>query len=174
MKKKLKYLIVIIISFILILAICKLFFFIHEKRTIKDRTSQMPEFEMKTIHEMLFTKENIDRAYPILFLYFNSECDYCLIEIKEIVRNIEKFENIRIFLVSSESVQRILTFQTINNLDNYHNITFLSDYQNSFPDIFNVRLLPSSLVYDKSGKLILRVDGAVRADYLLEKMNCLQ
>lgn len=141
------------------------------KKTQAMRVAYIPPFELKTTFGETFTNKDLKASLPVVFFYFNSECDFCQVEIQDVLQNIKKFENIQLVFVSFESIQNIILFQVTYKLDIYDNVIFLSDYKNNFSETFGVKGLPSSLVYNKNGKLVSKNNGAVSVDYLLKSLN---
>jgi len=141
------------------------------KKKQTEKLEHIPVFKLKSTSGKYFTNKDIKGSVPVVFFYFNSECDFCLIEIQEIVKNIKRFNSIQLIFVSFEPIQKIIMFQATCKLDGYNNIAFLSDYKNIFSETFGVKTLPSSLVYNKYGKLVSRNNGAVKVNYLLKALK---
>jgi peroxiredoxin len=142
----------------------------NHKRYQAEKIMHIPAFEFKSTMGGMFTNTNLRKDMPTVFLYFNTECDFCQAEIQDIVSNIQKFNNIQLLFVSVEPVAKIIPFQISYKLEIYDNIVFLSDYRNTFSNIFDVTNTPSSLVYDKNGILVFKNNGAIKVDYMLKKM----
>jgi peroxiredoxin len=71
-----------------------------EKEAIAAGISQVPEFSLQLPDS---TSISIQRDYtksPLLLIYFNSECEYCKAEAKEIVENQELLEGIEMIFIS--------------------------------------------------------------------------
>lgn len=171
MKNTVKIALPILIVLILIFSGFKILSFLQQKKLRDERIAYIPLFMLKTTQKEHFTNTNLKKGLPVVFFYFNSECDFCQVEIQDIEKNIRKFNGIQLIFVSFEPVQKIIMFQATYKLDIYDNVIFLSDYKNTFSETFGVKTLPSSLVYDKNGKLVSRNKGAVKVDYLLKALK---
>lgn len=171
MKKYIRIVIPIIVIIALFYAGYRMFDLSRQKKNQAEKIVHIPSFELKSTLGETFTNKNLKVAVPVVFFYFNSDCEFCQAEIQDIVQNIKKFEGIQLLFVSFEPVQKIIMFQATYKLDIYDNIVFLSDYKKTFSEIFGVKTLPSSLVYDKNGKLVSRNNGAVKVDYLLKALK---
>lgn len=143
----------------------------QQRKSRTEKIKHIPPFELKNAQGKLFTNSNLKQGVPVVFFYFNSECDFCQAEIHDIVTNIKKFEGIQLVFVSFEPIQKIIMFQATHKLDIYDNVIFLSDYRNTFSETFGVKTLPSSLVYNKNGVLVSRNNGAVKVNYLLKALK---
>lgn len=76
--------------------------------------------------------------------------------------------------MSFEPIPKIIMFLATYKLDIYDNVVFLNDYKNNFSATFDVKTLPSSLVYNKDGRLLSRNNGAVKVDYLLKSLKSIK
>lgn len=171
MKKYIRIVIPIIVIIALFYTGFRMVELSRQKKKQIQKTAHIPSFELKSTLGENFTNKNLKGSVPVVFFYFNSECEFCQAEIQDIVQNIKKFEGIQLLFVSFEPIQKIIMFQATYKLDIYDNIVFLCDYKNTFSITFGVKTLPSSLVYDKTGKLLSRNNGAVKVDYLLKALK---
>jgi peroxiredoxin len=171
MKKHIRIIIPIIVTLALFFTGYKMVELSRQKKNLAEKIAHVPSFELKSTLGENFTNKNLEKNVPVVFFYFNSDCDFCQAEIHDIVGNIKKFEGIQLLFVSFEPIQKIIMFQATYKLDIYDNIVFLCDYKNTFSETFGVKTLPSSLVYDKNGKLVSRNNGAVKVDYLLKALK---
>ncbi|MBV5280860.1 MAG: TlpA family protein disulfide reductase [Paludibacter sp.] len=171
MRNVIKISLPIIIILVLILSGYKVLSFLQQKKIRDDRIAYLPSFIFETTQGQSYTNSSLKKKLPVVFIYFNSECDFCQFETQDIERNIRKLKGVQLIFVSFEPIQKIIMFQKIHKLDIYDNVIFLSDYKNIFSETFGVETLPSSLVYDKNGKLVSRNNGAVKVDYLLKAVK---
>ena len=171
MKKYLRIVIPIIIISVLVYAGYRMLEVSRQKKNLTEKIAHIPSFELKSTLGEIFTNTNLKVNVPVVFFYFNSDCEFCQAEIQDVVRNIKKFEGIQLLFVSIESIPKIILFQTTYKLDIFDNVIFLCDYKNTFSETFGVKTLPSSLVYDKNAKLVCRNNGAVKVDYILKLLK---
>jgi len=143
----------------------------QQRKSRAQKIKYIPPFELKNEQGKLFTNADLKEGVPVVFFYFNSECDFCQAEIQDVVTNIKKFDGIQLIFVSFEPIQKIIMFQATNRLNIFNNVIFLSDYRNTFSETFGVKTLPSSLVYNKNGMLVSRNNGAVKMNYLIKVLN---
>jgi thioredoxin-related protein len=88
-----------------------------------------------------------------------------------IKENIEKFKDFQLVFISFEKSDLIKAFATKYKLNNYVNITFLSDTKVSFSTTFDVKSLPCLVLYDKNQRLIEKIKGQTKAETLIKKLN---
>jgi len=143
----------------------------QNKKTRDERIAQIPAFELKTMQEKIFTKNDLIHTMPIVFIYFNSECDFCQVETEEIASNIKNLEGMQIIFVSNEPISQIITFQQKYKLDKYNNVLFLYDFGGNFLLQLGIKTIPSSLIYSKKGILLSKNNGPIKVDYLLKSLK---
>ena len=106
-----------------------------------------------------------------MFVYYNSECEFCNEEAKMIQENSTKFSNMQLVFISNESPAAIMAFATKHKLNNYDTISFLSDRKMSFRTTFDVKSLPCMVLYNKDKQLIEKIRGQIKVEALLKKLN---
>lgn len=143
---------------------------INHKNEIAENIKNIPSFNYETIEGFNFTNNDLKKS-PSIFIYFNSECDFCNEEAKMIKENIDKFKNTQILFVSFEEKEKIKQFATQHKLLDYDNVSFLCDSKATFATTFDVKSLPCLVLYDENNILIDKIKGQIKADVLLKKMN---
>lgn len=143
----------------------------NQKKVIAKQLQVIPEFELLTLHGELFTNKNLQPNVYTVFIYFNSECDFCQHEAKDISNTIEKFKNTQFIFVSIEPIEVIQNFAEQYNLNNQSNITFLHDNLDIFHNRFGARSIPYILIYNKNQELIKKHKGQLNAKGILNTIN---
>lgn len=169
MKKTLKILIPILVLSLLAFMGHKVVSKINYKKQVAENIKKMPDFSYVNIENKVFTNESLEKGNPTLFIYFNSECDFCNHEAEMVFQNLEKLQDIQVVFISYEPIEKIKQFATKFNLLNHANITFISDSKNSFATTFDVNTLPCLVLYDKDDNLIEKIKGQVKIETVLEK-----
>lgn len=171
MKKILKILIPIIIIALLAFMGYKVVAKISHKKQVAENIKKIPNFSYLTLENKIFSQEDLLTNQPTLFIYFNSECDFCQHEAEMVQENIEKLKDIQVIFVSYEPMDKIKQFATNFNLLNHDNIRFLFDAKSSFATTFDVNSLPCLVLYDKDKNLIEKIKGQVKVETILEKLQ---
>jgi len=143
----------------------------QNKKMHEERIIHIPVFELKTMKEKSFTNSDLKQDVPTVFLYFNSDCEFCQAEAEEIESNIKKFEGVQIIFVSNEPISQIKSFQQKYKLDGYDNVLFLCDYDYKLIELLSLKTIPSSFIYSKEGVLLSKNNGAIKVDYLLKSIK---
>ena len=171
MKKTLKILLPILIISLIAFMGYKVVSKINHKKQVAENIKKMPAFSYLTLENKIFTNENLVKGKPTLFIYFNSECDFCNHEAEMVQQNIEELKAIQVVFISYEPVEKIKQFANNYKLLNYDNIYFLSDSKISFATTFDVKSMPCLVLYDKENNLIEKIKGQVKIETVLEKFH---
>lgn len=171
MKKYLKIILPILILGAITFMAYKVITKINHKKEIAEKIKTIPAFSYKTINGKVFSNTNLKENIPTIFLYFNSECEHCQSEAEQIRDNVEKFANAQLVFISFEEPKKITAFATKYKLIGYDKITFLCDSKVSFSTTFDVKSLPTVVIYDKNKKLIVKIKGEVKVEAILKKLN---
>ena len=171
MKKSLKIFLPLLFISILSYFGFQIFTKIQHKKELAENIKTLPSFEYQNINGTLFTNLNLNANASKLFIYFNSECDFCNEEAKMIKENIDKFNNTQIIFISFEIIEKIKQFATTYQLNSYDNVTFLRDTKITFATTFDVKSMPCIVLYDKDNNLIEKIQGQTKAETLIKKLG---
>lgn len=144
---------------------------IQQKKEVAENIKILPKFEYQNINGGFFTNVNLIENTSKLFVYYNSECEFCNEEAKMIKENITQFKNTQIIFISFEETEKIKHFATKHQLNTYDNITFLCDSKATFATTFDVKSLPCIVLYDKDNNLIEKIKGQTKAESLIKKLE---
>jgi peroxiredoxin len=171
MKKILK--VVLSLFFIAVLSYFgyQIFSKIQHKKEVAENIKTIPNFEYENIKGSKFANTNLKVNSSKLFIYYNSECDFCNEEAKMIKENIEKFNTTQIIFISFEETEKIKQFANNHQLDIYDNVTFLCDSKASFATTFDVKAMPCLVLYDKDNNLIEKIKGQTKVETLIKKLG---
>ena len=169
MKKTLKIVIPILVISLLVFMGYKVVSKINHKKQVAENIKKMPAFSYITLENKMFTQENLEQNKPTLFIYFNSECDFCNHEAEMVQQNIEQLKAIQVVFISYEPIEKIKQFATKFKLLNHANISFLSDSKITFATTFDVKSMPCLVLYDKDNNLIEKIKGQVKIETVLNQ-----
>lgn len=142
-----------------------------KKNKIARQIHTIPKFEFLTLDNKPFLNINLKKSQNTIFVYFNSECDYCQHEAESISQNLNKFNNVQFVFISTENIEIIKKFSEKYNLNNQLNITFLHDSNFNFTRQFNANSIPFILIYNKNKELIKKHKGQLNANGILRALN---
>jgi thiol-disulfide isomerase/thioredoxin len=108
---------------------------------------------------------NINESTSTILIFFNSECEYCQWEMQEIGKNIDKFNQHQLLLVSFEPEQEAITFLNQHGLSDYYIKSKPEKVMASFSGG-----VPQTLIY-QDGKLARHFKGEVKIEAILEALR---
>jgi len=144
---------------------------IQHKKEVAENIKTIPKFEYQNINGGIFSNTNLKKDTPTIFVYFNSECEFCNEEAQMIQANITQFASFQLVFVSFEKPALIKAFAAKHQLTTYDNVTFLSDSKVSFATTFDVKSLPCLVLYDKNQKLIEKIKGQTKVETIVKKLG---
>jgi len=106
-----------------------------------------------------------------VLINFNSECEHCQNEIKELNRNSNLFKRNTVFFVSDEPVRVLRGVDSVYGISEKAVFTILYDSMKTFEKKFGNRITPAILLFDKKGILIKEYSGEVSAGLISKSLN---
>ena len=167
MKKQLKLIIALIIFSIIGFLGYSIYGKLHHKKEVAERIKTIPSFSFRTLTGTVFTDKDVDKTKPKLFVYFNSECEFCQAEATAINKHLDTLKNVQLLFVSYEEPPKIKAFAKQYKLLNPTNIKFLEDKNFQFAPLFDAKGIPFMLLYDKDNKLIQKFRGVTKIDKII-------
>jgi len=99
--------------------------------------------------------ENINlNEKPLMIHFWATWCEVCKLEAANIQDVSNKYKVITI-ASQSGSDDDILKYMKENNVD----FTFVNDYDSSYANLFNIKVFPTTLIYDKDKNLVFSEVG---------------
>lgn len=168
-----------IILFVVIISVLSLLTYLgfnviskaKEKNQMAKQLEIIQEFKFLTLEQQPFTKANLKPNKYSIFIYFNSECDFCQHEAQSISDNLDSFKNVQFIFTSIEPIETIKQFSEQYHLNNKQNITFLHDNLDTFSSRFDANSIPYLLIYDQNQKLIKKHKGQLNANGILRALQ---
>lgn len=129
------------------------------------RFPTIPEFiVVKAPDSTAFSRENLKKKKPVVFMIFSPECEHCQHETKALIADINKFKNAQILMITWLPYEEMIQFYKDYKIADYPEITMARDDKFFFPSYFRVRNFPSIYVYNKKGSLVKNFEGSVKID----------
>ena len=144
---------------------------IQYKKEVAQNIKTIPDFEYQNTKGGLYSNNNLQPNTPTVFVYFNSDCEFCNEEAEMIRENIEKFATMQLIFVSFEKTAAIKSFSKIHKLNTHDNVYFLCDSKATFATTFDVKSLPCIVLYNKNHQLIEKIKGQTKAQTILKKIE---
>lgn len=172
MKKYLKIIIPLLVLSLIAFMGYKVVSKINHKKAVAENIKTIPAFSyVSIIDDTVFTNGSLVANKSTLFIYFNSECEFCNHEAEMVEENIAKLKDIQIIFVSFEEKEKIKLFAKQYKLLNHANIHFVCDTKASFATTFDVKSLPTVVIYNRDKELVEKIKGQVKIETILGKLE---
>lgn len=168
-KKKniVKKIVVLVLFMFSVFVFVTIFQKIQHKKEIAQNIVMLPAFSFTDLQGNAFTNAHLNPNWATVFVYFNSECDYCLHEAQSIRENLTRFHNTQFVFVSTETTENIKQFAEMQQLLGAENVLFVQDSDLVFTKKFDVNSIPYSLIYNNQNELLYRHKGQIKAETIL-------
>jgi peroxiredoxin len=103
-----------------------------------------------------------------ILVLFNTECDHCQRQAKEISERMDAFKNYQMLFIAADSVHKIDSFSKTYNLANLPNVKFgRAEYQEVFMNFGSIPT-PSVYIYSRERKLVKSFLGETPVEELIK------
>lgn len=144
---------------------------IESKKEVETSIKTLPEFRYRALDGKVFgSKDLINIESNKVFIFFNTECEFCIEEAKHLNEKIGDFGDSQLILISSEKIEGIKIFSEEFGLNRYTNVYFLQDTAKSSSKVFGAKTIPYHLVYDAKNSLVFKHKGVLKLEELISKL----
>ena len=123
----------------------------------------------------LFTLDSITFQFPlhssIVLIHFNTSCEHCQYELREIKKNISSFAKGQVILMSSENISDIRMASEEHGLAGLPNIHFTKINADDVFGTFGSVSIPHIFIYGKDRKLIKEFKGETKIEAILQYLK---
>ncbi|MFM7428512.1 MAG: peroxiredoxin family protein [Flammeovirgaceae bacterium] len=163
-----------IVALFLLLSIGMGSWFIYGKLIVKknaiNNLKRFPNLKLTSLDNLpIFASDLIQPNKATIICLFNSECDHCNQQIKEI-KTLISSNDVNVILISSESLSRIRSYTSVNNLNN-SKMHFTSIDEGEVFESFGAISFPHLLIYNSQGELKKEFMGEVKAEAILKHVT---
>lgn len=137
----------------------------------RKKGEKLPEFTYNTLDGKPFSSNNLKANTKLMIVYFNPLCDLCQEETKEILSNINYFDNIQILMISPNPLEEVKRFVNLYQLQQFKQIIVLHDKQDEFYKKFNAIGYPSLYLYDENKQLITAFESQTSMEEIETAFN---
>ena len=138
----------------------------NEQKEAMTNAESIPALKLKSSLLKKQQPTKLNNGKKTVFVYLNSECDYCQYEINQISKHQGAFNKINLFFLFSESdleMTSLLKKSTLSNII----IPLQVSPEVAFNE-FGFKVFPSISIYDSEGNLIVRYSGETKISTVLK------
>lgn len=137
---------------------------------ILNRITKWPDLVIETLDGTKIRTVHLQNGKPILFNYFNSECIFCQAEIIDITDHNELIASAILIFITDEKPEVIEKFLQQHKLDENDRFRFFIDSDRAIRDMYGIRSVPATYIYDADGQLVEFFRGKISAEILYSYM----
>lgn len=122
-----------------------------------DTPKNIPPFNMVLSDGVTYyNASHVEKARPLMIIYFDPECGHCQEYTKQIIKNISKFSNVQIVMIcAAPGLQPLKKFIADFGLDKYKNMKVGTEgMYHATMNFYHVDVTPFTALYNKNGVLI--------------------
>jgi len=156
---------IILIGIIIILASIVITIIIKVKK--KNEKNELPAITFTDIFQgKIHILDDNNNQYTLI-LFFDPECDLCKDKVILLSERCNSFINIRLFMISATSKEKIVSFFKDNNINICDNIFIISALNNLIDNEFKNPTMPSIYLYNKKNVLVKKFDYIAKIDEII-------
>jgi thioredoxin-related protein len=114
----------------------------------------LPPFDIQQANGSHFRVADLKKNQPVMLVYFDPDCDHCVLFAKELMKQINAFNNVQLVMITYVPIQSLKNFVTQLDLGKYPGIkvgtegsSFIVRYH------YNIIQFPYLALHDKNGSL---------------------
>lgn len=165
---------IVLILFLSIIGTVLYFTFqkLHKKKLARDNIEYMPDISFFDIaNNNHFNIKKNSNEYSTCLIQIDPNCHFCNKQVKDILKDHNRFHNITILLVSTAHEDILKEYYTALNLNRYPNLYLLSDRNLVFPKTFGTSTTPTTILYEKGGRFISKFEGIVKIGKIINEFK---
>ena len=130
--------------------------------------NNFPAFQFADLEGKAFSNAQLSQDMATIAFFFDPYCDHCAQQAAWISEAPEKFKDIQMIWVSTESPESIKEFATkYFDLEAWKHVHFLVDTNFAFDAYFGYSEVPSIYLFNKKGQRVKAFNRETPADILL-------
>lgn len=143
---------------------------IKAKKQATEKVSALHNLPLFTLDSTRYVFQN--NAQPLAIIFFNSECEHCQYEMREINQKQSLFLNKKLILLSSENISTIIKASEDFGLAHYlPNIHFAKINDEDVFSTFGSVSVPHIFIYDEDGRLIKEFKGETKVEAIAKYLQ---
>lgn len=167
MKKMILY----CLSISVILFLSMIMLLLNKQYNARVKIKRLPSVELSSLDNTIVDLRELPNNMPLLICYFHPECEFCAMELQDIIAHKKEMKNIQLVLVSlapNDEIKKMI--KEYHLLDSLDHIIVTHDATGQFSDIFNIQAPPTWFLYDKDKHLKKIYKGTISVSEILKSL----
>jgi len=132
------------------------------------KNTGIPPFHLLEVDSLHYlTKEDLKKNHKVLVIFFSPECEHCKHQMRDILADVSKFNDIQIVMATFQPFEEMKAFYSYFRIADHPNIMMGRDDKYMLPPYYRMQSLPCLALYDKKGQFITKFEGNQKVDTLL-------
>lgn len=142
------------------------------KRDVPKEIISLPSVNLLlTDSQTVINTASATKNKAVIVFYFDPSCDHCQKETEDILANKDIFKNMNFYFISLDSMRRIRSFVDHYKLKEFPEITVVKDHEFKALSIFQIKSIPTNVVYNRKHELVKIFIGGVKVGDLKKIIN---
>ena len=145
---------------------------LDQKKAIAENIKTLPNTKLLGLDSVVFYPNPLPlphrrRGENTIIFYFDPECEHCQHEAEEVKKQAKRFDNSKLFWLSTEPLTKLRQFEATYALQK--TVPQLTIAQISKSDAYNkfgFQSVPTIMVYDSGGKFVKKYVGETKIEAL--------
>jgi peroxiredoxin len=139
----------------------------NHKKQVSEQLKMIPNFETYNMDSLKVHHAEFHEK-PTVIVYFNTECEHCQYEAKQIVKYQDRFKDVNLYMLSAENIAQIKAFARKMDLDKISNLELGKITVKESFEVFAFTSIPDILIYNASGELQKHFKGETKIEAILK------
>lgn len=135
-------------------------------------TRKLPVLAIRNVDSSFTSLSKLPKNKPTIIIYFNTNCEHCQDEAKQIIENKNVFDKVQFVFISTDAVPLLKTFKEKYNI-NGANFYLGRDQKYILPAFYNIRFTPFVAVYNAKQILERVYEGGAKWQALQKLISTL-
>jgi cytochrome oxidase Cu insertion factor (SCO1/SenC/PrrC family) len=124
----------------------------------------IPDFDLIQIDGSHLKASNLLKGQPLMIVYFDPDCDHCVMFITELLQKMDAFKNVQIVMVTYVPVRTVRNFVNNMGISKFTGIKIGTEGSNFIVRYhYDVVQFPYLALHDKNGNLFATFESEVPA-----------
>jgi len=129
----------------------------------------LPQFAIQLVDSVSWLRsQDIPHGKPLIIFYYSPKCPYCRAQMRDILNNIESFNDTQLYVLTDASLYSIKEFISYFKLNNFPNVIAGRDTGAVILHEYKLRRVPFLASFDKTHKLKVAYEGRLTSHSLLK------
>lgn len=129
---------------------------------------KMPPFELIKLNGGFMNSKDLPAGKAVIFIYFETQCDHCKEEIKDISLEGGKLKDCEVILVSNEELDTLKKFYSLSTLNHFPFVHVTKDNEGKWAKYFKPVGSPVNFIYDSNHRLVKRINRMAKVSELVK------